>query len=412
MTDADESWSYAPPGTLLGAIERGRGLGYAHALAERGAGAEAVLDCLCRDTRWDWGVDERAGYHACLVRELGLPLAPLLEQLDGPDEDGSERAREVLAELALLGSAPARAALRRYVRDGEWWQEVLAVLVRRWPRPWWDDLGPDAVRRLAGAPPLYWRDEPWRWVWRELLPARERPPRAPHRLRIAPRTDRLLAVLADPGSARDERSGALDALAGRPAVPPGLLALVPELSAPAPVGPGEFALPGVHRAVHRLGPLAVEPARAWAADGPDWLRWLGATVLAEHGGTRDLPLLVAELARQEAAGEWCGPMALADGLARFGPAAGAAVPLLRRLWRRTPHSYERPSYLRALDAIDPGAALLLLVESLWDCEPDARHHAVRRAPGGGRLADRLAELRDSPLESAGLRADAARRLAG
>ncbi len=409
MTDTDDSWSYAPPGTLPGALERGRGLGYAHALTERAAGAEAVLDCLRRDTRWGRGVDERAGYHACLVRELGLPLAPLLELLDGSDEDGSERAREVLAELALLGSAPARAALRRQVRDGEWWQEVLAVLARRWPRPWWDDLGPDAVRRLAGARPLYWRAEPWR-VWRELLPVRERPPRAPHRLRIAPRTDRLLAVLADPGRARGERTEALYALAGRPAVPPGLLALVPELSVPAPAGPGELALPGVQRAVHRLGPLAVEPARAWAAGGPDWLRRLGATVLAEHGAARDLPLLVAELARQEAAGEWCGPEALADGLARFGPAAGAAVPLLRRLWRHTPHSYERPSYLRALDAIDPGAAVPLLVESLWDCEPDARHHAVRRVPGGGRLADRLAELRDSPLESAELRADAARRL--
>ncbi|WP_123562211.1 hypothetical protein [Kitasatospora cineracea] len=105
-------------------------------------------------------------------------------------------------------------------------------------------------------------------------------------------------------------------------------------------------------------------------------------------------------------------MVLAGGLARFGPAAGAAVPLLRRLWQRTPRSCERPSYLRALDAIDPGVAVPLLVESLWDGEPDARHHAVRRAPGGGRLAVRLAELRGSRLESAELRADAARRLAG
>ncbi|MFE1320378.1 hypothetical protein [Kitasatospora phosalacinea] len=410
MSDTEgTAWSYSPPGTLLGALERGRGLGWALALADREVGAEAVLDCLRRDTRWDQGVDERADYHAYLVRELGLPIEPLSAQLDGPDEEDSERAQETLARLALLGSGPAREALRRHVREGEWWQETLSVLANTWPTHWWEDLGPDAVRRLGGERPDCWNDEPW-LSRRELLPARESAPRARHLLRIGPRTDRLLAALADPDTSYGERVGALHTLAERPAVPVELLSLVPELSNAGRDGFGVRALSGVRRAVRRLGPLAVGPAREWAAGDLDWLRWLGVQVLAEFGGTGDVPRLVAELADDREKGVWCGPMIVADGLARFGPAAAEAVPLLRRFWQFTPHSYERPSYLKALHAIDPGAAAPLLSESLWDCESDARLYAVRHVPLDGQLSARVAELLDSPVEEDELREAAAERL--
>ncbi|QKW22499.1 hypothetical protein HUT16_28515 [Kitasatospora sp. NA04385] len=410
MNDTEgTAWSYSPSGTLLGALERGRGLGWAHALADRDAGAEAVLDCLRRDTRWDRSVDERADYLAFLVRELGLPIDPLLAQLDGPDEDGSERARETLAPLGLLGSVPAREALRRYVREGEWWQETLSVPADSWPADWWEDLGPDAVRRLGGERPDFWRSEPW-LTWRELLPVREPASRSRHRVRITPRTDRLLAALADPDTPYRERDEALNTLAERPAVPVRLLSLVPDLTTDGRDGFGVRALGGVHRAVRRLGPLAVGPAREWADDDRDRLQWLGVRVLAEHGGPGDAPRLVAELASQWEERGWCGPNLVADGLARLGPAAAEAAPLLRRFWHHTPHSYERPSYLRALHAIDPEAAAPLLSESLWDCESDARLYAVRNVPVEGRPAFRLAELRDSPAEWEVLREAAARRL--
>ncbi|GLW58582.1 hypothetical protein [Kitasatospora phosalacinea] len=410
MTDTeDAAWSYSPPDTLLGALERGRGLGWAYALSDRPAGAEAVLDCLHRDTRWDRSVDQRADYQAYLVRELGLPIEPLLAQLDNPDENGSEWARETLARLALLGSAPAREALRRYVREGEWWQKALSVLADNWPTDWWEDLGPDAVRRLGGERPELWGFEPW-LTWRELLPVREPAPRARRPVRSTPRTDRLLAVLTDPESSSRERGEALRTLAERPTVPVELLALVPDLSTDGGDGSGGRALGGVHRAVRRLGPLAVGPAREWADDDRHWLQWLGVQVLAEHGGTGDVPRLVAELASQWEERAWCGPKLVSDGLARLGPAAAEAGPLLRRFWQLTPHSYERPSYLRALHAIDPDAAAPLLSESLWDCEPDARLYAVRHVPVGGELEFRLAELRDSPVEDDELREAAAGRL--
>ncbi|MFF4338905.1 hypothetical protein ACFY00_03065 [Kitasatospora sp. NPDC001540] len=220
---------------------------------------------------------------------------------------------------------------------------------------------------------------------------------------------RLLAVLADPGAAYGERGEALRALAERPAVPVELLSLVPDLTADGRDGFGVRALPGVHRAVRRLGPLAVGPAREWAADDRHWLQWLGVQVLAEHGA-EDVPRLVAELASQWEERAWCGPKTVSDGLARLGPAAAEGGPLLARFWRCTPHSYERPSYLRTLHAIDPERTAPMLRESLWDCESDARLYAVRHVPLDAQLSARIAELRDSLVERDELREAAAERL--
>ncbi|MEV7117357.1 hypothetical protein [Kitasatospora griseola] len=406
--DSSEPVEYAPADTLLGLLERGRGAGWSWVKEDREAGAGAVLDCLRRETRYDRQCDARHDYHALLVGESALPIDLLRQQLDGADEDDHDRAREILAALALTGSAEAREVLRRYVRSGRWWQGVLDTLGERWPAPWWDDLAGVAVGRLDGAEPEYPSCEPW-LRWRELVLDRRRPVR--HVQALAPGNARLLAVLADGGSSVSERSAAVSALAWRPPVPE-ILPLVPELFTTVPAELGARPLPRLGRVVERLGVLAVGDARVWAASDRPWLARLGLAVLARHGEVRDLPPLLAELERQWAAGQWCGSDDLADGLARFGPAAADAAPVLRQFWEQTPHSCERPSYLRALAAIRPGATGAELAESLWDCEEQARLFAVEHAPDGPELRCRLAELRGSPVESEELRAAAAGRLAG
>lgn len=173
---------------------------------------------------------------------------------------------------------------------------------------------------------------------------------------------------------------------------------------------GELPLPGLVSAVLRLGPLAVPEARAWAADGRPWLSWIGVQVLAEHGTPRDLPLLPAELVAHEAARQWCGPALLAAGIARFGTAGAEAAPVLRRLWPRTPHSYERPALLKALASAAPAGLDFAYTESLWDCESDARLSGIALAPGLPHVHERLTELRDDPMEEAEVRAAAGERL--
>ncbi|MFJ5229374.1 hypothetical protein ACIQBJ_05675 [Kitasatospora sp. NPDC088391] len=401
--DAATGYRYAPADSLTGLIERGRGLGALRAREERAEARDAVLNCLRTDTRWHRGPGSRHHYLADLVRESALPIDLPIALLDAGQQD-NWRSHGLLAVLARTGSAEARAALSRYVRSGHhWWQDVLDTLSAEWPVAWWDGLRADALRLLAGAEP----DHPGSACWAHWGTAAPEVPREP-RPRSAPDAALLLAELADPGTSDIGRVIRVRALADGPPVPE-LLPLVPQLWCAGQSGPKPRALPYLGGEVKRLGPLALGPARAWAASGEPWLAALGLDVLADLGTTADLPLLLAELERRWTSRDWDAPDRLADGLARLGPAAADAAPTLHRFWSETPHSLERPGYLRALTAVAPAAAAPLLHESLWDCERPARLHALTHAPDTPELLARAAELRDNPVEHPQVRAAAARR---
>jgi hypothetical protein len=164
-------------------------------------------------------------------------------------------------------------------------------------------------------------------------------------------------------------------------------------------------------ALDRLGSRAVPAARGWAADTGHPLCWTAFRLLAAYGEATDAPLLVAGLDWLDSrADDRCGYHELVTGLARIGgPVAATAVPRLRRLWF-SPHSYERPSYLRALVTLDPAGAERLVVEGLWDCETDVRLLAAERAPLTDQTRERLRYLRDDPIEAENVRAVAGARL--
>ncbi|MGW7448114.1 hypothetical protein [Kitasatospora sp. NPDC054795] len=252
---------YAPPTTLLGLLQRGRGQGARIAAEDPAAVADLVYGCIRWEWRWDRQVDDRALYLARLIRDSELPVSPVVDFLAG-DEGTRDRAMRVLELLALGGSEEAREAL---------------------PAP---------------------------------------VPEAPERDRLS--------------------------------------------------GHGS-AVPG--------------------AQG-------------------DVPTLIAGLEQQWVDRAWCGPDALARGLARFGPEAAGAASLLRRFWLATPHSCERPAYLEALAAMGAAGLAEAYTESLWDCEPRARLLAVEHAPDRPDVRDRLACLRDDPMEEPEIREAAGARLAG
>lgn len=127
----------------------------------------------------------------------------------------------------------------------------------------------------------------------------------------------------------------------------------------------------------------------------------------------DDPATSAELVYDVVGDDWrwgCGPDRLAAGLSRFGPAAAEAAPVLRRLWLGTPHSYERPAYLKALAALAPAGLDRAYTESLWDCESNARLLGIASAPDGPLVRQRLVRLRDDPMEDPDVRAAAGDRL--
>lgn len=187
----------------------------------------------------------------------------------------------------------------------------------------------------------------------------------------------------------------------------GLIPLVPSLG----MSNGRRPLPLLGQAVERLGALAVPAARGWAQEDCPWLAQLGVDVLADHPGPEALPGLVEELAEQWTGRTWCGPDRTARRLARFGPDAAGAAPCLRRFWLHTPHSYERTAYLEALAAIDQDGLERVCTESLWDCQETTRLLGITSVPTNPETLERIAALRDDPMETAEVRASARKRLA-
>ncbi|WP_188300214.1 hypothetical protein [Streptomyces sp. CBMA156] len=345
---------YAPTTTLPGLLQRGRGQGALIAAEDRASVADLVYGCIRWEWRWDSLVDDRHLYLARLIRDLDLPLAPVVECLSG-DEDTRYRATRVLELLALAGSEEAREALS------------------------------------ASAPE---EDEPTtRHPVEDPYPDRD--------------NASLLALLRDPEVPEGAKVIALHSLSFGPPEP-ALIPLVPRLGA----ADGTRQVPYLGRAVARLAGQAVPAAREWAASEEDWLSWLGLGVLAAHGDESDVPALVADLERCWVNRDWCGPDTLARGLARFGPKAADAVSLLRRFWLSTPHSYERPAYLEALAAMGAAGTAEAYTESLWDCEVRARLLGVEHAPDRPDVRTRLAYLRDDPMEEPEVREAAGARLAG
>ncbi|MCU7731157.1 hypothetical protein ODJ79_46235 [Actinoplanes sp. KI2] len=417
----DDSWRYRSPQTLAGALQHGLGRGAYEAMFDP-AGPELVADCLRRDYRWDRGVDEREIYLARLVRDLRMPIEQVSAVLFGAparDADRDHAFATVLGVLEVLGRAGVDGAaeeVRRYIAEGDRWLEALDTVAGLWPPERWDGLYPVVLGRLDEAvrEDAVWRGLPWsRWADHDpriaaairAVEARARPVVR----RFSDESDAvLLAILAEPARAGDW-DPALRELNRRPP-DPHLIDLVDSMLAGSREAVLQSSVP-LGMALDRLGPHAVPVARRWTADPDDPLRWTAFRLLAAHGDATDAPLLVAGLDWLDSrADDRCGYDELVTGLARIGgPAAATALPRLRRLWF-SPHSYERPAYLRALVALDPAGAERLVVEGLWDCETDVRLLAAERAPLTDRTRERLRYLRDDPIEAQNVRAVAAARL--
>ncbi|MEU4779996.1 hypothetical protein, partial [Micromonospora sp. NPDC023633] len=317
-------WYYSKPTTFTGSLQHGLGRGAYRALHDPQA-PQAVLACVKQDYRWDWLVDERAVYLARLIRDLALPVPPLLTLLrEHPvddDDNTFDNTLEVLEVLGRAGDPHAIDGLRWYVHNGPRWVDVLHTIARDWPRELWDDLLPVALTRLAQgyrADEVFWRSRPWLdWAAVDNQIASEvaafQPQPALARPLERQPTEDLLTMLRTGGTHQQE--AALRELNHR-GPQTALLAIVDELPVTelyAPLG----------RAIRMLGPQALPLARAWAAPPFHPMIWTACLVLAKHGDDSDLAALLAGwdwLDRRTE--DRCGYDDLAEGIARIGgPAA-------------------------------------------------------------------------------------------
>ncbi len=430
--DCDHAWHYDSPKTLRGSMQRG--LGYAAYLAPRDPdGAQLAGECLRRDHRWDWQVDDRIVYLARLVRDLHLDLAPLVGQMracgpqkhytepDPTDDNQFDVAVGVLAALARSGDDHARGALRDYAADGVRWIDVLEQIAGEWPATWWDDLWTVAARRLRpdDAHDVLPGSGPWSvWTGRDpaidavLSAADSRIARARSRHRQPgleeKATSELIAILGTTAVSRQAKISVLAQLRRREPAPE-LLGLADRVA--------ELNLPFLGSTIRRLGPMALTQARTWAAQPGHPLSWTGWQILADHGDQADTPALLAAVRELDECTGWCGYDTLTEGLTRIVTTVGGAasvkdqlVRILRRLLHGSPHSYERTSYLTSLLALDTERTTQLLPLGLLDCEPGVRLLAAEHTPPTDDARQWLADLSRDPLEEDDVREAAGRRL--
>lgn len=403
---SDVAWSYAPVSTVTGALQRGLGRG---AILARGD--DDVLGCVQQDYRWD-SVDERAVYLARLVRDLRMPVEPIVAALSAASTRVFTNVLDVLEALGRAEVAGAADGLRQYIATGERWLEVLDRVASSWPAPWWDDLFPVVQDRLDPATRdritecrgSRWGAPQWH-AWASFDPgvavavrSRPVPGKAPR-----PYAERSVPDLLDLLRKQHDLERVLQELRRRPPEP-ALLDLVDGLL---PMVSGWT----LTSAIQHLGAAALPAARGWAQQAPHPLHQTGLDVLVEHGTEPDVPLLRSALRRlDEQRDQLCGYDRLFDGLARIGGAgARAELPRLRRLWT-SPHSFERAAYLRARLALDPDEGQKWAMEGLFDCEARVRQLAVLHVELTIATRERLAYLRDDPIEDPNVRATATKRL--
>ncbi|MFF4581110.1 HEAT repeat domain-containing protein [Streptomyces sp. NPDC001389] len=441
----------APSGTLLGLLQRGRGDGTLHALAAPRPEALAALDqCVTRDPRQDWQVENRSLYYARLYLDLAGPLGEIEAHLFGVDDLVDEEdhrtglALSVLGHLASYGRDDALMLLRRYAASGANWAWALDELALRD-----DDEGlrslaapvlarfpadAEGEARLAAAVRDAYEPRPWR-LWEEL-------PQYGQRLRAARQQgsfDRWQRQLSPGGprpgwGVRAVFDWAADGLRrGTPLHVPAARCLAavagpedrPEILAAAAGAQGEAARatalhhlvlaepenpavldlieaagdePAVAAYERMCGPAALERARSWV-HRPDALGAAAAALLAACGGADDAGLVLGAL-RSTVRGS--GPdsarlFTLVDGAGRL--SIGCAAPVLRHIYRETASSHLRGRAARALASTDPTFAAGFAVECLWDCEETTREVAARHAEtADARVAPRLRRLATDPAE--------------
>ncbi len=449
----------APSGTLLGLLQRGRGDGTLHALAEqRGEALAALEQCVLSDPRRDWQVESRSLYYARLYSELEGGLEGIEQHLFDPDDllDTEEQrtglALSVLGHLAGYGRRDALRLLREYAARGANWNWALDELALRDDDAGLIALAPAVLGRfprgaegdaaLARALREAYEPRPWR-LWsqdpvhgarvraaqeqgsfdrwqRQLRPAGPAPGWSvrdvlewaeqgleghPVQHRDAPAA-RCLAAVAGPQDRAEllraarmgpqaARAAALRHLADRQ--DPDVLGLIEVAAAdPSPVV-SRAALESFARMRSVAG---VERARRWAAR-EDELGAAAAQMLAMLGGAEDAARVLAALRRtvRVSGADAEGLAVLIEGAGRL--SIGCAAPVVRHVYRETASSHLRGCAARTLAVIDPSFADGFAIECLWDCEESTRELAARHAATGDvRVLAQLRRLAADPAEEA------------
>lgn len=449
--------------TVLGQLQRGRGLGFLIAQdLPRSKARRLLTSCILDDPRMDIQCEERSKSYAELALKLDLDLDPLVQRLrevrgDEDQEYQSGLVNATLGAMAERGSTAAAEILLEVVRQAHRWDVCLDDLVStgdaglcvrlariiesRFPTP----------ESLRSALEWQYPEDP---AWKRLVTLSDRIQDAlqfctdGRRRRSEERDERLVrlrtlrlreliqhactsdqhipreivravvrpqdtAYLQDEVIRWESNWAAYTALAALEAV------AVPDIS--------DWLIetmlrhPKSRRTNHWrfiqilltlpapvLLPLAI---KYWTHVDPrlDRLSW---QILAEHADRSDLPRLSARLPKllEDECENHYAICEISRAIGRS-PDVGP-IPELQSAYERVEHSCSRWYIVPALRRTDPdGFRKTYATECLWDCEARVRDEAVEAAsltaPG---VANRLVDLAADPFESPDLRDLARKRL--
>ncbi len=466
----ERSSTTEPPGSLLVQLELGLGAGFLQALGTPADEVRGlVLDCVDRDPRLDWNLDERDDYYAQLLLEARVDvgavdrLVAAHEPVSG--EDHSTLPLDVLVRMGVRGSREAHDALARYLEDGADVTALLLVLQGDGPRtseiPAWrsamEGLGAALCRRFSSRVELRSALEdmrasfsvasdapPWSlWAARHPMVAdalRDYDGGTQGEARRAPalRTLSTVALLAirDPSlgwrvarvlcersseadvrsmiaAARFEslpmRGPALRALAHQQR--PEVLEIAAELCDE--TEPGRLRA-DMSRALQLLPYEQTRSlARVWLVSRHVSRRRAAAGILEAHSEAEDLPTVRAYLCRDPLdrdTSDLYVVCSLAGALGRL-PERGP-YPELTSIFYGIPYSFGRQHVVRAIAQTDPAFAHTQGVECLWDCQSATREFGASRVDVNHSAARaRLRVIAADPAEHADAQTAARSRLA-
>ncbi|HBX80367.1 MAG TPA: hypothetical protein DEG88_11915 [Propionibacteriaceae bacterium] len=365
----------APPDTLLGMVQRGRGAGWLAAVADPVEGRAALLACLTDDPRWDHQVESRAEFYASLAVALEVSAADIAACGDINDEDHWLVA-ETLTALSVRGDSNARELLAQRIPD-TWFEDLMAEPTLPFP-----PLNAPLSALLGNEHLVSHHD---------LM----------HRLRTTTDPDDLAALheaTRDPNR-RGFRSAML-ALAERGDT--SFVTQVGDILAGNPVGQPRAGFLGYLPRLPARDSLPI--ARLWFGL-PDSRDDAALQVLALHATAQDVSAIRARLAVSESTYDQCD---LVEALGRV-PECGP-YPELRTVFTDACYSYLRRESAQALATTDPDFANTFATECLWDCEAGTREVGAKYAPATEQVQRRLAEL--AADEDEAVRDAARRRLVG
>ena len=159
MKENKAKTTLAPSDSLLGMLQRGRGLG---ALMTRNMAPESVwpllIECITRDPRLDRQCENRAGYYAKIILQTGMKCGSIRQHLQNYDHSDASTYWEISLALSTLcclseyGHQEAIQILKEYVSYGAEWDYIICHLAGLYPSDNTHDIDKLLCKRLAQDP--------------------------------------------------------------------------------------------------------------------------------------------------------------------------------------------------------------------------------------------------------------------